>query len=76
MTDEDKIRIIKDSVELNKHQNQLQDPNILPCISIEDIPTETEKVEYKTYKLAHGNIYLNKVFNYTTLISQLMVLHL
>jgi Zn-dependent M16 (insulinase) family peptidase len=58
LTDEAKIKIIKDSVELSKHQNQLQDPNVLPCISVEDIPKEIEKVEFNVYKLAHGKFRL------------------
>ena len=47
-------KIIKDSIELNKHQNQLQDPNILPCISINDIPSEIEKVDCEIHKIAHS----------------------
>jgi hypothetical protein len=58
LTDEAKIKIIKDAVELNKFQNQLQDPNILPCISVQDIPSEIEKVEYKVHKIAHGKFIL------------------
>jgi Zn-dependent M16 (insulinase) family peptidase len=54
LNEEKTNQIIKDSIELNKYQNQLQDPNILPCISVDDIPSEIEKIEFKVLKLAHG----------------------
>jgi hypothetical protein len=63
-------------VELTKYQNQLQDPNVLPCISVEDIPKEIEKVDFKVYKLAHGTIRLKKISSCTTLTNLQMELHL
>ena len=59
LKDEEKVKIIRDSVELGKHQNQLQDPNVLPCIEVSDIPVESEKIEYKVHKLAHGKLFLS-----------------
>lgn len=56
LSEEQKVKIIKDADELAKHQNQLQDPSILPCISINDIPADCEKVDFKIYEVAHGNI--------------------
>jgi Zn-dependent M16 (insulinase) family peptidase len=53
LTDELGEKIIQDTEKLIEHQGKIQDMNILPCLTVEDISREIEKVEHKKYKLAH-----------------------
>jgi len=55
LTNEDIDKINKDSQNLVEHQNKLQDFNILPTLTLEDIPRLVEIVPVEKHKLAFGN---------------------
>lgn len=55
LSQEDIQKINKDTQDLVEHQNKLQDFNILPTLTLEDIPRFVEMVPVDMHKLAFGN---------------------
>jgi presequence protease len=51
LTNEEAEKIIQDTNNLIKHQSQIQDMNILPCLNLEDIPTLVETITHTKHKL-------------------------
>jgi len=54
-------KINEDTQNLIEHQNKLQDFNILPTLTLEDIPRFVEKVQVENHKLAYGNFIFSKI---------------
>ena len=57
LTEEGKNSIVKESIELKKYQEQVQNPDVLPTLSISDIPTSIEFVEHKKSNLGEIPVY-------------------
>ncbi len=54
LTVKDIKKINEETQNLIEHQNKLQDFNILPTLTIEDIPRYVEKVQAEKHKLIYG----------------------
>ncbi|MFC4426303.1 insulinase family protein [Deinococcus navajonensis] len=46
-TDEDRTRIVAESLRLKELQGQESDPNVLPTLALSDVPAEVNRVEYQ-----------------------------
>lgn len=57
LTEEGKNNIIKDSAELKKYQEIVQNPDVLPSLSISDIPTSIELVEHQKSRIGEIPVY-------------------
>ena len=52
-----KNKIIKESLELKKYQEQVQNPDVLPTLSISDIPTTIEFIHHEKSRINEVPIY-------------------
>lgn len=52
LTEEEIEKINQDTQKLIEHQNKLQDFNVLPTLTLEDIPRFVERIEVQKEKLA------------------------
>jgi Zn-dependent M16 (insulinase) family peptidase len=53
LTNELSEKIVKDTEGLVEHQSKVQDMNILPCLTTDDIARQVEHVGFSKHKLAH-----------------------
>ena len=57
LTDEDKERLLKEAEELKKDQEALQDPDQLPGLTLDDIPSKIEYTDYNKSKIGDVPVY-------------------
>jgi presequence protease len=57
LKDQDKERLIQEAIELKKEQEQVQDPDQLPGLTLADIPPTIEKIEHNKSKIGVVPVY-------------------
>ncbi len=53
-TDEDRARIVRESLQLQSLQGQESDPNVLPTLTLADVPAGVARPEYATEQAGHA----------------------